>query len=74
MLFFFFYKIREQEGRTGLVYGGRVTNGERGGGGERAWEGVWCKNCVHMYANGKMRPIETSPGVGGGGEFKYDIL
>jgi hypothetical protein len=34
-----------------------------------------------MYGNGKMRPIETLPGIGGGGikendggdEFKYDI-
>jgi hypothetical protein len=22
--------------------------------------------CVHMYENGKMRPVETIPGVGGG--------
>jgi hypothetical protein len=35
-----------------------------------------------MYVNGKMRPVETVPGMGGGGikenggggEFKYDIL
>jgi hypothetical protein len=34
-----------------------------------------------MYANGKMRPAETIPGIGGGeikndrgGEFNYDIL
>jgi hypothetical protein len=34
-----------------------------------------------MYVNGKMRPVETIPGMGGrrkkengGGEFKYDIL
>jgi hypothetical protein len=35
-----------------------------------------------MYANRKMRPIETLPGMGGGeikvddrgGEFNYDIL
>jgi hypothetical protein len=34
-----------------------------------------------MYLNGKMRPIETMPGMGGegikqndgGGKFKYDI-
>jgi hypothetical protein len=24
------------------------------------------KYCVHMYANGKMRSIETIPGMGGG--------
>jgi hypothetical protein len=35
-----------------------------------------------MYVNGKMRPIETIPGIeggrikenDGGGEFNYDIL
>jgi hypothetical protein len=35
-----------------------------------------------MYVNGKMRPVETIPGMGGweikenggGGEFNYDIL
>jgi hypothetical protein len=35
-----------------------------------------------MYVNGKMRPFETIPGMGGegikendrGGEFNYDIL
>jgi hypothetical protein len=35
-----------------------------------------------MYVNGKMRPVETIPGVGegeikedeGGGEFKYDMF
>jgi hypothetical protein len=37
---------------------------------------------VLMYENGKMRPVKTSPGMGGGGikendgggEFNYDIL
>jgi hypothetical protein len=35
---------------------------------------------VLMHENGKMRPVETVPGMGGvkehdgGGEFKYDIL
>jgi hypothetical protein len=34
-----------------------------------------------MYENGKMRPVETIPGIGGGrikndggGEFNYDVL
>jgi hypothetical protein len=35
-----------------------------------------------MYVNGKMRPVETIPGMGGGGinendggwELKYDVL
>jgi hypothetical protein len=38
--------------------------------------------CTYMYVNGKMRPVETIPGMGkkgirenhGGGEFKYDIF
>jgi hypothetical protein len=37
---------------------------------------------IHMYVNGKMKPVETVPGMvgrkikenDGGGEFKYDIL
>jgi hypothetical protein len=37
---------------------------------------------VFMYGNGKMRPVETIPRIGGGrirendggGEFNYDIL
>jgi hypothetical protein len=35
---------------------------------------------VHMYVNGKMRPVEAVPGMeggdkgdDGGGEFKFDI-
>jgi hypothetical protein len=24
-------------------------------------EGIWCKYCVHMYENGKMRPVEIIP-------------
>jgi hypothetical protein len=39
------------------------------------------KYCAHMCVNGKMRPVETIPGMGGrgiegndgGGEFKCDI-
>jgi hypothetical protein len=25
---------------------------------------IWCKYCVYMYVNGKMRPVETIPGMG----------
>jgi hypothetical protein len=40
------------------------------------------KYCVLRYKNGKMRPLETIPGMGrgqirendGGSEFNYDIL
>jgi hypothetical protein len=40
---------------------------------------MWCKYCVHLYVNGKMKPIETLPIMGGKdikendgrGEFNY---
>jgi hypothetical protein len=39
------------------------------------------KYCVHIYANGKMRPVETIPKMGrrkikndGEGKFNYDIF
>jgi hypothetical protein len=50
---FFFYKIGVQESRSCLGVG---TSG-RGGG----W--ILCKYCVHMYVNGKMRPVQTIPGM-----------
>jgi hypothetical protein len=56
-------------------------------GGERKWRKdvgvlIWWKNYVLMYANGKMRSVETVPGVGegniqvndGGYEFNHDIF
>jgi hypothetical protein len=27
-----------------------------------------------MYVNGKMIPVEAIPGIGGGGEFKYNVF
>jgi hypothetical protein len=30
---------------------------------QQEFETVWCK-CVHKYINGKMRPVETIPGMG----------
>jgi hypothetical protein len=46
------------------------------------WEGEYGANTVHMCVNGKMRPVETIPGMGegeikendGGCEFNYDIV
>jgi hypothetical protein len=29
-----------------------------------------CKKCVHIYANAKMIPVETVPGIRGGGTKK----
>jgi hypothetical protein len=67
MSFSFFYKIREQEGRTspgrGGGMGGLVPVGGRRGKGIRRY--IWCKYCVHMYVNWKI-PIEIVPGIGGG--------
>jgi hypothetical protein len=45
MSFFFFYKIREQEGKTGPVVG-VATSKSGGDGGERVWEGEYGTNTV----------------------------
>jgi hypothetical protein len=58
-LFFFFYKIREQEGGTGPTSGS----------GEEVGKGCGKVNMVQIlctyYINGKMIPVETIPGMGG---------
>jgi hypothetical protein len=42
---------------------------------------MWWKYYIHMYENGKIIPVETVQGIGGGGwgskvegAFKYDIF
>jgi hypothetical protein len=37
---------------------------------------ILCKYCVHVCVNGKMRLVETIPGMGKEvkGKFKYEIL
>jgi hypothetical protein len=25
---------------------------------------IWYEYCVHVYVNGKLRPVETIPGIG----------
>jgi hypothetical protein len=45
--FSFFYKIGEQEGWTGPSWGGWYQ-WERGGGGERVWEGEDSANTVYI--------------------------
>jgi hypothetical protein len=40
----------------------------RGGRGRSVGGRIWCKYCVYMYVNGKMRPVETIPGVEGRGD------
>jgi hypothetical protein len=45
---FFFYKIREQEGKIGSAWGkGDGTSGRQGGGGERVCEGEYNANTVY---------------------------
>jgi hypothetical protein len=52
----------------------------------RSWEKgvrqlIWCKYCVHIYVNVKMRPVESITGMVEGGkkvnderdEFDYNI-
>jgi hypothetical protein len=59
-----FFKNVEQEGKTGPVSG--LVLWEEGGPRKRVVGGWrWCKYCVLMYKNGKMRPVETVPGTGG---------
>jgi hypothetical protein len=40
-----------------------------GGGGEESWEEgwIWCKYCVHMHVNAKMKPVDTIPAMDGEG-------
>jgi hypothetical protein len=50
--------------------------------GKECRRGIWYKFFAPMYVNGKMRPLETTPGIGGGkikkneggSEFKYNIF
>jgi hypothetical protein len=65
MSFFFFYKIREQECRTGPLWGigisGRGRREEKGRGGE------YGANTVHTFVNfvnGKVIPVDTIPVTG----------
>jgi hypothetical protein len=39
---------------------------KRSGGRKRMWEDEYSANTVYMYVNGKMIPVETVPGIGGG--------
>jgi hypothetical protein len=57
-------------------------NWEGEGGGERVWEGEYGANTyIYMYVNGKMRPVESIPGMGEwgikengeGDDFKYPL-
>jgi hypothetical protein len=54
---------------------------ERGSAGKRGRRMNMVKQCLHMYVNAKMIPVETVPGIRKGWaravvweEFKYDIF
>jgi hypothetical protein len=34
----------------------------------------WCEYCIHMYVNGKMRLVETIPGMGGEEIKEKDVV
>jgi hypothetical protein len=47
MSLFFFYKIEEQEGRTGPAWGGTGTSGREEEVGERVWESECSTNTMY---------------------------
>jgi hypothetical protein len=59
----FFKQNREQEGRIGPVWEGwyQCVGEDTGRGFRRS---IWCQYCVQKYVNGKMRLVETIPGMG----------
>jgi hypothetical protein len=61
-----FSLTKSENKRTKLVLSGELVPFR----GRRMWGNgrgglIQCKYCVHLYINGKMRPIETIPGMGG---------
>jgi hypothetical protein len=61
MTFFFHLQNQRTGGENRSCLGVLVPVGG-GGDVERTWEGKYGAN-VHMYVNGKMRPVETVPGM-----------
>jgi hypothetical protein len=72
-----FFSFRKSENRRA-----KCGTGPAWGRGRRWGKDVGGKCCVHMYEDGKMRPVETIPVMGGGrikendggAEFNYDIF
>jgi hypothetical protein len=67
--FFYFIFFLPQNQRTGVW--NKSCPGERAGisgmgrcRGKGLGGQIWCKKCVHMYVNAKMKPVETTPGIG----------
>jgi hypothetical protein len=60
-------KMAEQVLSGVLVPGRRWILGEGLGG----W--MWCKYCVHIYENGKMRPVKIISGIRGWIQLRYIV-
>jgi hypothetical protein len=54
----------ENRGRNRIGAVGTVGREEVVGKGVGGW--IWCKQCIHMYVNTKMIPVEAVPGIRGG--------
>jgi hypothetical protein len=61
---FFFLLLNQRTGRQIRSCTGTSGRVQEVGKGHRRVNIV--KYCVHMYVNGKMRPVETIPGTGEG--------
>jgi hypothetical protein len=81
MLFFFLLQNQRTRGQKRSCLGKLVPVG--GGGYTEGCRRVHMgKYSVHMYENGKMTPVETIPGIGGGeirendggSDFSYNTL
>jgi hypothetical protein len=57
-----FLSTKSENRRAEQVLSGKGEVAGKGVGG-----GIWCKQCIHMYLNAKMIPVETAPGIRGGG-------
>jgi hypothetical protein len=60
---YLFFKNGEQEEKTGPIWG-LATVGEGRIQGKGVGGQIWWKNYVLMYENGKIRSVETIPGMG----------
>jgi hypothetical protein len=67
---FFLTKLENRRAKQ-ILSGGLVPVGGGRMRGEGMGGGIWCKYCVHMYINGKMRPVETAPGMVGKGKGEW---
>jgi hypothetical protein len=79
------HKIKEQKDGTGPAGGGEKEKWYQWEEEGKLWEGEYNANTVHTrYINGKMIPVQTIPGMGGGSKRRmmkevnyssmYDVL